>query len=1018
MFSLFVIFAGVIALKNMNAETNPAVDFATAIVSTPYIGASAKDIEVKITKPIEDEIRKVRDIKDVRSISQPGLSTIVIRVDMDKRGVDIPYSMAELQRAVDRVSDLPVDLVDLPKFTEIKSEEFLVFTIVVTGSNENRFRDIVADLLKDEIQDNKNVKAVSLDGYNERRFHIELDLAKMNYHHIGINEVTSKIGARNVDFPSGEIKTNKSQLLTRIEAKVQDVKDLEELIVRANFSGKSIKLKDISTIIDGEEEARFLSRYNGKEATILTISKKSKADTLELVADIKKKVTYFQEQYKDKLSFHLAHDESKEVKKRLSVLSGNAVIGLVIILILLFAFLPWKIGFAAALSLPLSIFSTLAAMYFLGIDLNTVTILALVIVLGMLVDDSVIISENFTKYRHRGISPLESSLMSIKIFWLPITATVLTTMAAFLPMLITQGIMGAFIKWIPIIVCLALLLSLFECFFFLPMRLTYLGGDIKKDTKEEIKKDWFHKFELKFENFVAKLIRIRYLVLIVFTGIVFFSFYLVFVANKFILFPAEQTLIYITKFDVKGGSRIENTSKVAQELSFKIKDVLQDGAEHIVARAGLTDLDASQPNYKEGSNVGYIWTYVDDYTQNNLSYNEVLAKLRTIKSDKVNNLTFEALVNGPPVGYAIEATFRSNSFDDIDRLIAKIKPELAKVEGVSDLIVDDVIVGEEVFINIDYDKADKLGLDVDTIGSAVRAAVGGVIVSNVTIDNKEIDLFVRFKEKFRTSIKDLRNIMIMDKSQNLVPLGNFVSFTKSSAQPYIKRYDYRRSKSLLGNVDDDIISPSEANNILRKIYAKYQDDFPSVSMKFGGVEESTGESLESLGRAFNFAIAGIFILLVFLFRSYMKPFIILTTIPLGLLGFGIAFLLHQKPVSFLALIGIIGLAGVIVNSGIVLISYILRLKEEDAKFDLHKILAYASSMRLRSVVITSLTTIAGFVPTAYGIGGKDEILSPMTLAMLWGLTSGTILTIMWVPCAYAILDDASKFFTKILKLKK
>ena len=1012
LFSVFIFIAGIMSLKNMNAETNPAVDFATAIINTSYDGASSNDIETKITKPIEDEIRQVDDIKDVKSVSQPGLSTIVLRVDMDKKGVDVDKAMADLQRAIDRVSNLPSDLEDLPLFTEIKSEEFPVATIAITGGND-RYRNYISDLLKDEIEDNKSVKSVNLSGYSERQFNIDLDLKKMNYHHIGINEVVNKIRSRNIDFPSGEIKNTQFQSLTRIEAKIKDIDELSNIIIRSNFSGELVKLSDIAQIIDSQEDAKILTRYNAKKSTILTINKKSNTDTLKLVDDVKIRLTKFSERYQD-LSFNLVQDESQQVYDRISILASNAIIGLIIVLVLLFIFLPWRVGIMASLSLPLAIMATLAVMTFFDINLNTVTILALVIVLGMLVDDSVIISENFTKYYNRGSSPIEASIKSIKLFWLPITATVLTTMAAFLPMLITRGIMGEFIKWIPIIVTIALALSLIECFFFLPMRLAYFGGSSALHSNNK-KQDWFHKIELKFESLVHKLIKIRYWVLIAFSVIIVFSGYLVFVANKFILFPAEQTLIYVAKVKANEGSRIENTSKSLQEASLRIKEKLGDGAQHIVANAGVNDINASQPNYKQGSDVGYIWIYVDDYTQNNVAYNEVLAQLQSIDfTDILDDISFEAQVNGPPVGSAIEATFRSDSFSDIDNMIELILPKLQETPGILDLVIDDVIVGDEIFVNINYAKADKLGLDIDIVGNAVRSAIAGIIVSQVTIDNKDVNLFVRFKENYRSSLEDLKNIMIMDASGNLVPLGNFVSFTQKKSEPYIKRYDYKRSKTLLANVNDDIISASKANQIVKDLFEKHKNDLPSVSIKFGGIEESTNESLGSLKNAFLFAIMGIFILLVFLFKSYLKPFIILTTIPLGLFGFGVAFLLHLKPVSFLALIGLVGLAGVIVNAGIVLVSYILRLKEEGEEKDLHKILSYASSMRLRSVVITSLTTIAGFAPAAYGIGGKDEVLSPMTLAMMWGLASGTILTIIWIPCAYAILDDLLGYYKRFL----
>lgn len=1009
--SFFMLSVGIIGLKNINAETNPPVDFATAIITTAYSGASANDIETKITKPIEDEIKTVSHIKDVKSISQPGISTIIVRVDMDGKGVHIPEVMSDLQKAVDRVSSFPSDLEDKPVFTEIKSEELPVLIVAITGNNENRKRDIVADLLKEEIEDNKHVKSASLEGYNERIFHIKLDPKKMLYLNIGINEVLDKIKSRNISVPSGNLESDTNQVLTRIEAKINNARELENIVIRSNFNGRIVKLKDIANIEDGEEDFDIITRYNGEIATFITVSKKASVDTIELTEKIKQKISEFQTSYKNELSFHIVHDESKKVTSRLSILVSNAVIGLFIILISLFIFLPGKIGILTSLSLPFSVMATIGFMYFYSINLNTVTILALVIVLGMLLDDSVVISESFSRYCGEGKSPRQAAILSVRRLWLPIAATSFTTIAAFLPMLVTKGVMGKFIGWIPIIVSMALILSLIECFWLLPSRLA-LGGKSKKNHNNH--SDWFEKYEIQFEKLMLKLINRRYLVSMFFLAVVIASWFLLTVANKFILFPAEQTEIYIARYKLNRGSVIDYNSLVAKELSNSIKETMGDRVNHIISRSGKQDSNASQPKYSEGDDVGYMEIYVNKDTQYNMYHGKVLEMLRTIKHPALSELTFEAIVNGPPVGSDLEITFRSNSFDDIDRIIELTKNEFSKEPGIHDLRINDVIGEDEIFININYDKADRLGLTADNIGTAVRTAISGTIASKVTLNNKEIDLLVRFREDARKNISDLKTIRIMDQAGNLIPLKNFVTFAQKDGSYFIKRYDYKRSKTLFGNVDNEIITANEANEKFKLIFDKYSKQFPSVSVNWGGVEETTGESIESLSNAFLISVMSIFALLVFLLKSYLKPFIILTTIPLGIFGLSVAFFLHNKPISFMSVIGIVGLGGVVVNSGIVLMSYILRLIE-DKKFDsLHQTLAYASSMRLRSVTITSLTTIAGLAPTAYGLGGKDSVLSPMTLSMMWGLASGTILSLIWIPCAYAILEDTNRFFRKFI----
>lgn len=1008
--SFGLLIMGLQGLKNMSAESYPTVDFAQAIVTTVYRGASAEDIEAKITKPIEDEIRGVTGLKDVKSVSQPGISTIFIRVDIDN--ADVQKAMNDLQKAVDRAQGLPTDLEEKPSFTEIKSEEFPVYEIAITGPNEKRERDLIADLLKEEIEDNTAVKEARLTGFSNRRFIIHLDQKKLAANHIGINEVLGKIQARNLNIPGGELRREKTQNLIRLEGKVQSRKDIEDIIIRTNFNGNKIQIKDVASVEDGAEELNTLAQYQGEPATLVIANKKGGADTLAMVADLKAKLANFEKRYGKTHKFAVYHDEAEKVQDKLDVLESNAVQGLILVIVFLFIFLPGRIGLMAALSLPLAVFGTIGIMGALGYTLNSITILALIIALGMLVDNAVVIAENFTRLRKDGLEPLDAATESIRSLWLPITATAFTTIAAFLPMLVTTGIMGQFIKYIPVIVTASLLLSLLESFLFLPMRLVMVNAKIGNEDGSPAKQDWFFKLEEKFESLMHKVVKKRYWVMLGFFAIVFSSFYLIGVANKFILFPAEQTELYIGRVNAPIGTRIEVTQEYVDSISKQVKAVLGDNAEHIIGRAGTSKVRPDDPKAQDSDNVGMLMIYVSDFAKNNIYYTDILELLRNHDYGIAADISFEEQINGPPVGNPIEATFRSNSDFELKDALAKLTAKMSAVDGVLDIKVDDVISDDEVWVDINYAEANRLGLTVRSIGDAVKVAGAGVIASDVTLENKDVDLLLRFKAEDRKDIADLSKVQIMDIQGNLVPLSTVASFRTEAGAPFIKRYDFKRSKTLLGSVDETKITAVAANAKLLEEWKLIEDEHPAVSIKFGGVAESTNESMASLANALVLSLIGIFALMVFLFRSYLRPFIIMTTIPLGLLGFAVAFYLHSRPVSFLALIGIIGLGGIIVNSGIVLISFIDEMRAE-GKLELEEILAKASRLRLRAVMVSSLTTISGLLPTAYGIGGADSMLIPMTLAMAWGLTSGTLLTLIWIPPAYAILEDWIAFLMRL-----
>lgn len=1011
--TMFLILYGFMGIKKMNAESYPSVDFATAIIETDYFGASPEDIEIKITKPIEDEIRGVSGLKDVRSVSQAGKSRIIVRVDMDNPKVIVKDVMSELQRSIDRAKNLPTDLKDKPKFTEIKSEEFAALEIAVVGDNTGRFRDLVADRLKEDIEDDKNVKAVILDGYREREFEIELSQKKLDLHHIGVSEVMQKIGLRNINIPGGEIEDTQFQKLVKIDGKVKNVEELKNLPIRSNFQGQMIYLKDVATVKDGEQKPRILARYKGQDATLLTVQKKGGADTLKLVNNIRPILERYEVQNKGKIKFQIFNDEGVRVQAKLDTLSSNAISGLVVVIAVLLFFMPGRIGLMVAISLPVSLLATLGIMPSLGMTLNSITILALIIAMGMLVDNSVVISEEWIRRRQLGQNSLNAAVDTVTTMWIPITATAFTTIAAFLPMLVTTGIMGRFISAIPIVVTIALLFCLLECFLFLPMRLHLVGENLKVKDVNEQESHWFEKISSRFEKLMEKLIDHRYLTALGITGIVVLSFVIIGVFSKFMLFPPEQTEIYLARIEMSSNTKLSKTHELTQKVQLEIDKVLGNKLlKHSVAMAGTSQAVLTDIKGQRGDNVGLIKIFMTDFAKNNLPHTEVLEKLRTIKIPEIKTLTFEAQVNGPPVGSPVSVTFRSNNAESLDQLIQKISVDLGKHKGAYDIKVDDVFGPDEINVNLFYEKIDQLGLSAQSIGNTVRTALSGAFVSDVTLNNKDVELKVKFGDVSKENVQDLNQMKIMDQRGNLVPLSLLAKSVESKGTAQVKRFDYKRARTLLAEVDTQLTTSVLANKVVIEAFEKYQVDHPEVSMVLGGEQESTNESMASLGNALVLALIGIYAIMVYIFRSYLAPGLIMTTIPLGLLGVSLSFWAHGRPVSFLAMIGVIGLAGIIVNNGIILIDFINQMKDE-GKMSLRDILIKAPTIRLKPVMATSLTTMGGLFPTAYGLGGADSMLIPMTLAMAWGLTTGTILTLMWIPAGFGIIEDFGKLINKI-----
>lgn len=993
---LLIFLIGVKGMFTLNSESYPTVDLGVAIIVTPYPGAGPEDVEADVTKPIEEKIRTVRGLKDVKSVSQIGLSRIVVRADIDH--YDVSEVMDDLEQAVSGVSDLPAGI-PRPIYQEVNSEEFPALEIGLIGSNEGRKRDHFADYLKEVIEDIKGVLKVELQGYRSREISILLDQEKLNRYHVGSDEVISTLQSRNFSIPAGIIKNQENQFLVRLDGKTSNTQELLATPIRTNYSGKQVLLKDIAQVLDSEEEPKLLTLVNGKEATLLIVTKRGGADTINLVKEIGRTIESIDNP--DGLETVIYNNEAKKVKNRTEVLMTNAYMGLVLVIVFMLIFLPLKIGLVASLSLPIALIATFGLMPPMDMNLNVVTICALVIALGMLVDNAVVIAENYVRLRDEGVPVYDAAFRSAHQFWLPITCTALTTIAGFLPMLVTRGVLGQFIRYIPLIVTISLLTSLFESFFLLPMRLRLVS---QSKASKKVKKDWFKSVSHQFEKLMDRLISHRYLVSLGFIGIVSVALYLLIVVNKFILFPSEQTEIYLARYELPKGKTLEENQRLAERFTKEIKNALGDDVEYLVAISGKSEKDISDPKAKEGDNVGIIKIFVTKEASFSLYYTDALAKLRSIDTSYFDHVTYSTVINGPPVGAPVNLTLRSNNAEQLHQASYALLDKVKKIPGIMNPEINDVYGDDEVEVALNHTKIQRLGLSVAQLGYTIKNLLDGQTIATLNLERKKVGIRVRLQDEDKYSRENLENIKIMDKRGNLIPLSQLATLNKRNGSLVIKRFDYQRAKTLTADINENMITSSSANRQTLDLFQDIKEKNNEVTIAIGGEEESTRESMVSLSQALGLALIGIFAILVFLFKSYLRPLIIMSTIPLGIIGVSVAFLLHNKPVSFLAVIGIIGLAGIIVNSGIVLISFIDEMRQSSTK-SLHQILVAASGLRLKAVMVTSLTTISGLLPTAYGWGGADLILMPMTLAMAWGLMTGTLLTLIWVPVAYAVLED-------------
>ena len=1013
MVTFFVVMFGIYGTKNLLREDAPTVDLGRTKITTIYQGATAEEVETEITKKIEDRIREVKGIKKVESRSQINMSIIKITIDIDN--FDEKEVNDDIREELEKVTTLPAGA-SKPQLLEINTEEFAVIEVAIVGDNTGRARDDYIDYLEDEIKEIKGVIKVDKFGYANREFSVKLNVDKMHKLNVGIDEVTNALRVRNVTVPAGSLKSYENQAFVRIDAKTKTVKDLENVLIRTNFEGNKIYLKDVATVKDDMVEQEAFTKINGKDATILSIKKQGGVDTIALARKIKDRIEEVQQDMNSKFDVIYFVNAAEDVESKFNIVVSNVVSGAVIILLFLLIFLPGWTGVMTTLSMPISVLCTFSVMYMCGLTLNSITMLGIIIALGMMIDNSIIIGENFTHFIQKGMSIKDAATEAATRFCIPIITTTMTTLCSFFPMLLTKGVMGLFISGIPIVVITASLLCLVEGFILLPCRLQLIGPSVVKkclkNKKNNKHTDWFTGIQNCFTKLCHLAVRHRYVTLIIFVLVLFFSFVML-GKNQFILFPAENVEQYTIKFETHIGDSLEKTKEASDKLTADVEKIIgKENIDNIVSYIGQSGT-ALDEDLQQNHHTGEMQIYVNEEASYRLDYKKILEDIRSIEKPYLAKFDISQEAAGPSVGRAIEVNFRSNNEENLYKVINHIYNGLSKIPGIIELETNDYKNDDEIFIRLDYDKVARLGLNTTSIGNDIKTAIEGSNVANLVIGDDDFYIKVSFDNDFKENERDLQKVFIRDDNDNLIPLTEIAKIERVAGSTMKNRYNFKKTITIRANVNEKIITGLEGNMKVKELFAEISKEYPDVSMVFGGEQENAEESFASLSIAMSFALIIVFGLLVLVLNSFAMPFVILSTIPLGLIGFSIAFYLHGRPLSFLAFIGIVGLIGVVVDTGVILVSYIKMLRKENKERNLNETVAIAAGDRLREVLANALTTFAGLVPTAYGIGGRDASLIPVTMAMAWGLASSTLLSLIWVPCMYSIIDDCDRFFRKV-----
>jgi len=1007
--SVIIIIIGIVTLLGMNREIFPNVSFDMVSVTTAYPGAPPLDIEKLITVPIEKELKEVDGIDEIDSSSTQGMSMITIKLDPDES--DKQKVITDIKNAVDRVKDLPKDIAEDPVVIEITNKQYPVIEMSLSGDMGEKKLQHYAEVLEDILEDIKGVAKINKSGYRDREMQIHVDPKKMREYYVSFDEIEKALAARNISIPAGEFNTATTEYSVRTTGEFTKQEEVENIIIRANDAGNWLRIKDVAEVKDLFKKEDIIYKTLGTRSINLVVMKKESGDAITVVDKVREQGKKFLATIDDPLEISYVNDYSFFARRRLNVLRNNGWGSIVIVIFIMLLFLQRRVAFMTILGIPIAFFTTFIIMGMMGITINLISMFGLIIVLGMLVDDGIIVAENSYRYMEEGMPPREAAVKGSEEVMGAVTTAVITTIASFSPLLFMSGIIGKFIKNIPTVVIIALVASLGEALIILPSHLAdFVKIKLGKDGKpigvtREL--PWFKRLVKFYTKIVTGAIRRKYMVIIGFTLALIACGFLAVSVIRFTLFPSAGINYFFVRAEAPIGSTLARTNELILPVEEIIAQIPSNELDTYVTSVGNNAEDRNDPFAGTASNLVQIAIYLTPEQDRERKVEEIIADVREKSKDikGFTELRFDKPEAGPPVGKAVEVKIRGEEFETLDKIAFEYMDYLKTIDGTTDVTWDHKPGKQEIRIKVDNDMAALAGLSVAQIAKTVRGVFEGTIATKIKPikAEEETDVTIMFSKELSQEAEVFKDILISNRSGNLISLDKVATVEKVPGTTTIHHLDGKRVVTASSNVDDDKTTSLKVNQMLAKKFKDIKDKHLGYTIKYGGEQEETLESMMSLLKAFFFAFLFIYLILSSFFRSLVQPAIVMLAIPFGMIGVVIAFFLHNMPFSFMAIMGIVGLNGIVVNDSIVLVDFINKLRREGA--ERRDSIIRAGQMRLRPVILTTVTTCGGLSTVAYGIGGKDPFLVPMAMSIAWGLLFATALTLIVIPCIYSIVDD-------------
>ena len=1030
---VFIIIAGIFTLSRLRMEVFPDITIPIINVSVVYPGASPEDIEESICVKVEEQVQGINGLKRITSSSNEGYGSINIEVE---NGYDIDEVKDEVKSQVDAITSFPDDA-EKPTIRSFDGQPEVI-TIAVHGHVDEASLLDIAEKVRDEVSELPNITQTRL-GKKPREISIEISENTLQKYGISFDYVANKIRTSSMDVPGGAIETYDGEILIRSKGQAYTGEEFGIIPVLSLADGSTVFLRDIAEIVDGFQDVEYDIKFNSEPALLIRVYRTGEQNALDIADAVHGYIKKKSPVMPPGVSLTTMKDESVILRGRIELLTENAYLGLGLVLIVLALFLKPKLAAWVSLGIPISFMGGFWLLPLFDVSINMISLFTFILVLGIVVDDAIVVGENIHIYLKRGLSGVDAALEGAYQVAKPVIFAVLTTMVTFSPMILVEGALGKIWKIIPVVTILVLMFSLIESLTILPAHLAHMK--INEAKKKNRFSQWWSDIQMGIHNWLQGFIKNKYTPVLelalknrgntVAIAISIFILTVGLVASGFIrfnFFPPLEADIVIAGVEYPEGTPVSLTKVGLDQIeksAYKLKDSLEVLYPenkifiNMVSTAGdqpIKTQSARGPGNLDatffGSHLAECVIELAPGEERPISTVEISKIWRELTGPipGVKQVTFDSdlFTTGAP----IEIQLSSVNREDLKAVTNSLKDKLQTYAGVFD-IKDSFSAGkDEIKLNL-LPEAQNYGITMASLARQVRQAFYGDEVQRVQRGRDEVKVFLRYPKDERVSLNNLEQMNVRVGNNVEVPLGQVAQGELSSGYSTITRTDRKRSISITADVD---LSEANANEILAKFESEHIVpillDYPSVNYSFEGEQREQRDTLSSLFKNFALALFVVYVLLAVPFKSYLQPLIIMSAIPFGFTGAVIGHIIMGMNLAVLSIIGIVALSGVVVNDSLVMVDFINRYKRDDGKTSLEAALA-AGPRRFRPILLTSITTFVGLFPLLIEKSVQAQFLIPMAISLAYGVLFATLITLILVPTSYLIIEDIKDFFGRL-----